>query len=191
MITSENSNEILSAFYGASLELENPTATMYNPHYKSKYTPLDELIVHIKQVIHKYKLFIVQEATVDNQFTAVITRVVHTSGQWLETTCHVPKGADAQKQGASITYARRYALCSLFNISSEVDDDGNSLVPPKVGNQVPARQLMPDNGIRLDLPEDVRQLFLEKHFKTKEAVDDFCKIYKYDWQKIKEALHQG
>lgn len=32
---------------------------------------------------------------------------------------------DPQKMGASITYAKRYLLCTAFNVIAEEDDDGN------------------------------------------------------------------
>lgn len=53
----------------------------------------------------------------------------HSSGEFIsyDFKIPIPYNADAQKVGAAITYARRYAFCSIFKISQE-DDDGNSLV---------------------------------------------------------------
>jgi hypothetical protein len=35
---------------------------------------------------------------------------------------------DPQKQGGSITYARRYQLCALLSIVAEDDNDGNETI---------------------------------------------------------------
>jgi len=62
----------------------------------------------------------------------VITRLMHTSGQWIESTLWLPVGkADAQGVGAAITYARRYALQSILGVPA-ADDDGNAVSQPTI-----------------------------------------------------------
>jgi len=56
----------------------------------------------------------------------VITRIMHTSGQWVESTLMLPvNDGKPQTLGSAITYARRYALAPMAGIASEDDEDGN------------------------------------------------------------------
>ena len=128
MKTSEQVDMIMPAMVGASKEMTNPPANTVNPFYKSKYTTLDTLIDHLRPHLIKNNLCVIQSPEIENDMVCLITRVAHSSGQWIETSASVPQGVDAQKMGASITYARRYSLSAMFNVSSEPDDDGNSLV---------------------------------------------------------------
>ena len=58
----------------------------------------------------------------------VATRVIHRSGQWVETRVSIDpvNGAAStpQEVGSAITYARRYGVSALLSIASENDDDG-------------------------------------------------------------------
>jgi hypothetical protein len=61
----------------------------------------------------------------------VITRLMHSSGEWLEQEYFIPLGKmDAQAAGSAITYARRYALQAIAGIPAE-DDDGNAATQAK------------------------------------------------------------
>jgi hypothetical protein len=53
------------------------------------------------------------------------TRLVHTSGQWLEGTYPVSKFAKHQEMGAALTYAKRQALFAVVGVCGDEDDDGN------------------------------------------------------------------
>lgn len=175
MRTSDKTTEIIAALHDVSMELKNPVAVADNPFYKSKYTPLDYLIDHIKKVTNARGLFIVQEAQIVGNMTTIVTRLTHISGEWIETDLSVPSGADPQKQGASITYARRYALSALFNIASDMDNDANETVE-KSGDKI-------DN-----MPSEIRQLFIEKGYKDRNKVRLACESCHWDWKLIKKNL---
>ena len=73
-------------------------------------------------------LCFVQGAEANEQRVSVTTRIIHTSGQWLEATTELPPTkADAQGWGSAITYAKRYGLQALCGVPS-VDDDGQEAV---------------------------------------------------------------
>ena len=58
----------------------------------------------------------------------VTTRIMHSSGEWIEGDCILPPTkADAQGYGSAITYAKRYGLQAMAGVPS-VDDDGNDAV---------------------------------------------------------------
>ena len=54
------------------------------------------------------------------------TRIVHKSGQWMESDYPVGGLGRPQEMGSAMTYARRYALFGLVGVAGEDDDDGNA-----------------------------------------------------------------
>jgi hypothetical protein len=57
----------------------------------------------------------------------IVTRIMHTSGQWIEGTLFMSHADDKpQTIGSAITYGRRYALSPMAGIASDDDDDGNA-----------------------------------------------------------------
>jgi hypothetical protein len=67
---------------------------------------------------------------------SLVTTVYHAeSGEWMqsEQVLRMKDLNNPQQQGSAITYARRYALASIFNLNQEdSDDDGNSASGIKV-----------------------------------------------------------
>ena len=57
----------------------------------------------------------------------VTTRIIHTSGQWIEGTVSIGVAANTNAQGigSAITYGRRYGLTAMLGIAvGDEDDDG-------------------------------------------------------------------
>jgi hypothetical protein len=97
-----------------------------NPFFKSKYADLGSVIEAIKPHFAANGLSYVQFPVSGESSVGVTTRLMHSSGEWLEQDYFIPLGKmDAQAAGSAITYARRYALQSIAGIPSE-DDDGNA-----------------------------------------------------------------
>lgn len=124
MKTSEQLNELFSALSKAQENIKNAQKEGYNPMFKSNYTTVTSVLEAIKSV-YKENISVIQMPEADK----LITRVGHSSGQWLEIETPLfvgePKGmSKMQAYGNAVTYARRYALVSLFGIGQE-DNDGN------------------------------------------------------------------
>ena len=124
MKTSEQLNELFSALSKAQENIKNAQKEGYNPMFRSNYTTVTSVLEAIKTV-YKENISIIQMPEADK----LITRVGHSSGQWLEIETPLfigePKGmSKMQAYGNAVTYARRYALVSLFGIGQE-DNDGN------------------------------------------------------------------
>jgi hypothetical protein len=65
----------------------------------------------------------------DGNCITLTTRLVHESGEWIETNFSLPAGKmDPQAAGSAITYARRYSLMAMLNMPA-VDDDGEASMP--------------------------------------------------------------
>jgi hypothetical protein len=98
-----------------------------NPHYKSKYTPLDTIVERIGPILNKHGLVWSTLPGRDEHGDPALTyRLSHApTGEVLEGTMPLLLSKqDAQGQGSAITYARRYALCAVLNLVADDDDDG-------------------------------------------------------------------
>ncbi len=125
--TSETLGEIAPAWSKASADIGGAKKDAKNPHFKSTYTTLASVIDAAREALKANDLFVVQSpgAIVDGAIQ-MRTRILHKSGEWIETLCEVPLGKrDPQGVGSAQTYARRYALSAALNIPA-VDDDGEA-----------------------------------------------------------------
>lgn len=176
MKTSEQLNELFSALSKAQENIKNAQKEGYNPMFKSNYTTVTSVLEAIKPVF-KENLSIMQMPESDK----LITRVGHSSGQWLEIDTPLfigePKGmSKMQAYGNAVTYARRYALVSLFGIGQE-DNDGNdgndngkSTMPKKEPLNKPLNQSLDKTNIK-QKPVDRKQGFLDS-MKKLAAIDN-------------------
>lgn len=127
MHTSESIKNIAVSMTNAQKEIKGMTPDANNPFFKSNYITLDGILEYVRPILSKEGIWIFQEATGDGEYIEVKTRLVHSSGEYIETDSlkMKPTKNDPQQLGSCITYAKRYQLASLLGISSEVDDDGN------------------------------------------------------------------
>jgi hypothetical protein len=65
---------------------------------------------------------------VDAATATLVTRLVHTSGEWMQSTYPLKLDQPPQQLGSAITYARRYSILALLNLATE-DDDGAAAQP--------------------------------------------------------------
>lgn len=125
MKTSEQTADLFKAFVAAQAELKNAAFDKINPHFKSKYATLAGMRDGVVQVLSKHGLAVIQGTSCEGEISAVDTRLVHTSGQWIES--RYPFQLDKpQQMGSAVTYARRYSLAAICGIASEEDDDANA-----------------------------------------------------------------
>lgn len=102
-----------------------------NPHFKSRYTSLNEVLRKVKPVLNDLGVVIIQ-APEWSELEAEkapfgLTTTLYDTEDGTEVSCFVAfiGAVDMQKLGGAITYARRYSLVTLLGLEDE-DDDGNS-----------------------------------------------------------------
>jgi hypothetical protein len=126
MKTSENINEIAKALSVAQAEIKPASKDGANPHFKSKFSTLAAIWDCIRMPTTSQGLTILQDMnTEDKSSVSITTRVIHTSGQWIEfgpLSIPITK-QDAQGVGSASSYGKRYALCAALGIVSSDDDD--------------------------------------------------------------------
>ena len=126
MRQSESIAALAPALVAAQAEVENATKNASNPHFKSRYADLAEIIDTVKPVFTKHGLAVLQLPGLEDGHATVETMLVHKSGEWIAGVSGAPlQKADPQGVGSAITYLRRYSLAALAGIAQE-DDDGNA-----------------------------------------------------------------
>jgi hypothetical protein len=124
MRTSDSTAKIAEALAIAQGKLSDPPAKGRNPHYKSRFARLQDGLPSIRRELSAVGVSFLQG--VDIERSAVVTRLSHKSGEWIEADYPLQKNTDPQKQGSALTYARRYGLFALLGLAADEDDDGNA-----------------------------------------------------------------
>ncbi|MGI9297060.1 MAG: ERF family protein [Gammaproteobacteria bacterium] len=122
-------NELASALAKAQGQIKSALKDSTNPHFKSKYADLTAVWEACREPLSQNGLSIIQRGTGVNGVFVMRTRLLHSSGQWIEGDVPCITGTnnknEMQALGSAITYARRYGLMSMVGIAPD-DDDGNA-----------------------------------------------------------------
>lgn len=128
MNKSEQINDLATALAAAQGEIENASKNSANPHFRSRYADLAEVLNTVRPVFARFGLSVTQMPSYQDGFVSVETVLMHSSGQWISSTASAPASKqDAQGVGSCITYLRRYSLAAVAGVAQE-DDDANAAV---------------------------------------------------------------
>lgn len=109
---------------------QNVAANKINPHFKSKYYDLGELLLQIKPCLAEYGLAIVQHPSSSDNKLSLHTKIYHISGHEFDMgeLSVSTAGLNLQATGSALTYLRRYSLSTITGVAmgEKEDDDGNS-----------------------------------------------------------------
>jgi ERF superfamily len=154
--SSESIGTIAAALAKAQAELTNPekslVATIRSPLPRDgsrsfRYAPLSSGPDIIRKGLGRYEIATIQTTAIDKDagLLRLTTVLAHSSGEWISSewpVCLIADMASAQRMGAALTYARRYALFTLVGIAGEDDPDAPDLDP---GPAVELRRADPRN----------------------------------------------
>ena len=128
MRMSESITEIAAALATAQAEICNAAKNSKNPHFRSSYADLAEVLNTVRPVFSGHGITVIQAPEYENGAVTVETMLAHKSGEWISSSVSAPVSKqDAQGVGSAITYCRRYGLAAMAGIAQE-DDDGNGAV---------------------------------------------------------------
>jgi hypothetical protein len=145
MRTSEQINELATALAAAQATYPpiGKDKTAKAGSYSYDYADLATVLEAVRPALAKQGIAVVQSASAEAQMVTVVTRLMHSSGQWIESSLSVEAETTApQKLGSAISYARRYGLLALAGVApADEDDDGQAAhherrpakAPEKVG----------------------------------------------------------
>jgi hypothetical protein len=111
-------------------KLKQPKMDATNPFFKSKYITLGGVVDAIDDVAAECDLTYIQLTDIKDGHFGVVTKIMHISGHTETGFYLLPSTGKSQEIGASLTYAKRYALSAAFGIVADEDDDGNSATQP-------------------------------------------------------------
>lgn len=131
---------LAKALISAQADLRNPPFDKANTAFGAPrgYSSLAAHVDTIRPALAKHKLAVVQLVGSGPEKTlTLLTRLVHESGQFMESTVSVPMPASEQKVGSALTYLRRYALAAIVGVCGDEDDDGNVASAPTIVQEAP------------------------------------------------------
>lgn len=132
--------ELAKALAAAQGEFTNPTKDRTNPHFRNKYATLDSMQTATRPILAKHGLAIVQLPTVT---PSLITRLMHSSGQYVESETPITANLKPQEYGSALTYMRRYSYAAILNITADEDDDAEGAQSAKAPRAQAAKQEAP------------------------------------------------
>src|SRR4051795_6929359 len=132
---------IAAALAKAQVELTNPekslVATIRSPFPREvdrtfRYAPLSSGLDIVRKSLGRHEIATIQTTGIDKEagLLRLTTVLAHSSGEWFSSewpVCQISDIASAQRMGAALTYARRYALFTLVGIAGEDDLDAPDL----------------------------------------------------------------
>jgi uncharacterized membrane protein YgcG len=120
-------SNLTKALVKAQGELKNASLNKTNPHFKSRYADLAEIRDTVMPTLTKHGLALVQFTQIGSAGFYLVTRLMHESGEMMESRFPLPENTEKpQQMGSAITYARRYMMAAICGITAEEDDDGNA-----------------------------------------------------------------
>ena len=139
--SSESIGTIAAALAKAQAELTNPEKSLVATIRSSfpregdrsfRYAPLSSGLDIVRKGLGRYEIATIQTTTIDKDagLLRLTTVLAHSSGEWISSewpVCAIADIASAQRMGAALTYARRYALFTLVGIAGEDDLDAPDL----------------------------------------------------------------
>ena len=143
---------IAAALAKAQVELTNPekslVATIRSPFPREadrtfRYAPLSSGLDIVRKSLGRHEIATIQATGIDKEagLLHLTTVLAHSSGEWFSSewpVCQISDIASAQRMGAALTYARRYALFTLVGIAGEDDLDAPDLgAVPKPAAELP------------------------------------------------------
>jgi ERF superfamily len=139
--SSDTIGNISGALAKAQAELTNPEksliATIRSPFPREadrafRYAPLSSGLDIIRKSLGRHEIATIQSTEIDKEagLLRLTTTLAHSSGEWVSSewpVCQIADVSSAQRMGAALTYARRYALFTLVGIAGEDDLDAPDL----------------------------------------------------------------
>ncbi len=118
-----------------------------NPHFRSKYADLSEVISKIRPALSQVGITLIQMPGEKGLTTALVDAESGT-----EITGFLPYlgAVDPQKLGSNLTYLRRYSLVTMLGLEDD-DDDGNQATAKSapVAKKAPAPSMTPEQAMAL------------------------------------------
>lgn len=163
---SEQIGEFAKAFAAFQAEIENIKKDGKNPHFKSTYAKLPDILEAVRPVLSRHGLSMLQIPGNLNDSILVETILLHTSGQWIKGDFYLtPKDKYPQAYGSAVSYGKRYMAEGMLALGGKDDDDAETANGRPA---IPREAEIPPNQTQVALNKPALEIFNhrnEKHFK--------------------------
>lgn len=186
MKTSESIDQLAAALATAQGEFDPVKKNKINPHFKNHYADLSSIFEATRPALSKHGIAFTQAPYIYEGRATILTKLLHKSGQWIETELSLKLTQDTpQGAGSTITYAKRYSASSILGVDAEDDDDaeGAKDQKPKLSKPIPPFPLPDPTQIKLFNSKDPKhQEWLIKKLEER-------KISRDEWDGIADHFH--
>lgn len=143
---SDDITALAAALAKAQAAMSTAQMSAVNPGYQNKpYADLSDVWEACRGPITANGLSVVQLPRSEGQKITVRTKLLHSSGQWIQTDLTAAAAQNTpQAVGSVITYLRRYSLAAIVGVAPKGDDDdgesgeGRGQTRPTAARQAPA-----------------------------------------------------
>lgn len=125
----QTGSKLAAALVASQADLKPPPFDSQSTAFGGKpyrYASLQSVIGVVRPALAKHGLAVMQELSNDGTDLLVTTRLVHSSGESMESVQRSPCPVKPQDRGGVITYLRRYGLNALLCLAAEEDDDAEA-----------------------------------------------------------------
>jgi hypothetical protein len=95
-------------------------------YFKTKYADMNAVLEAVRKPLAEQGLAITQTTEVRDGTFCLVTRLGHSSGQWLAGEFPLPPPGKSHEIGSAMTYAKRYSLSAIAGVSADEDEDGQA-----------------------------------------------------------------
>jgi hypothetical protein len=132
---------LVTALARAQGQMRNVAFDRQNPHFKSKYASLAAILDMIRQPLSDNGLALTQTLEPFPEGLRLVT-TLRGYGETIESAHPLPSNVKSQEFGSALTYARRYSLTAMLNVSADDDDDANIAQSAKSNEIISPSQLI-------------------------------------------------
>jgi len=122
--TPQSLGKLATALAKAQGEMNNAKKDKKNPFFKSQYADLASVFEACRLAFYENDISVTQTMRVEGERMILVTRLMHASGEYIDSEMLLPNQLEPQKMGSAITYYRRYSLMAIAGVAAD-DDDGN------------------------------------------------------------------
>lgn len=116
-------DQLATALAAAQGDYPPITTNRENPYWSTGYADLDTVVRAIQPCLVAHGLSFVQQQRITPEGATMLhSKLMHTSGQWIESRARItPVKNDPHAYGSELQYQKRFALMSLLGITIQAD----------------------------------------------------------------------
>lgn len=116
---------LVAALARAQAKMPPVHKTKTNPHFKSTYADLADVLAAVRPTLAAEGIALVQPIRVTEHGAELVTALLK-GDERIESALPLPLDQKPQDMGSRLTYLRRFMLAALVGVAAEDDDDGNA-----------------------------------------------------------------